>query len=226
MIRPHRILLTGAVALLSALCGVCPAAASVTLVRAGAPASRIVTEADPPVTVRYAVRELQHYLEKISGARLPVAEETATDAGERIRPGIYLGATQTADALGIRADDLPPDGFRIVALRDEVLVLRGRDYRGPPLPGRHGRVHRNVTPDGTVRRYGETGTLNAVYRWLETLGVRWFLPGELGEVVPRTDTIVFDGPAVTDAPHFHYRNLYAFWFDKDPEAARWWKRVG
>ena len=38
----------------------------------------------------------------------------------------------------------------------------------------------------------EGGSLNAVYDLLRSLGVRWFMPGEVGEVVPRMDTVSID----------------------------------
>lgn len=37
--------------------------------------------------------------------------------------------------------------------------------------------------------YDQTGTLNATYAFLRSLGVRWYMPGELGEVVPQAASI-------------------------------------
>ncbi|MFN2351671.1 MAG: hypothetical protein ABR497_06955, partial [Kiritimatiellia bacterium] len=37
--------------------------------------------------------------------------------------------------------------------------------------------------------HDEGGSLNAVYGLLRTLGVRWFMPGALGEVLPAQSTI-------------------------------------
>ncbi len=201
-------------------------AASITIADEGAPATRIVIGEDAARTVPYAAEELQAYIARISGAELPIVDETPDDLRDGVAPGIYLGDSRAAGRLRITVDDLDPDGFRIATPDDGVMVLIGRDHKGPHLPGRSGRTSRTITPDGNLCAYGETGTLYAVYHLLRELGCRWFLPGEMGEVVPEQPTIRLSDYEVTDAPHFHYRNWWAFRWNKDIEAARWYKRVG
>lgn len=48
-----------------------------------------------------------------------------------------------------------------------------------------------VDKDGNVNVWGfdERGSFNAVCGFLRTLGVRWYLPGELGEIVPKMASI-------------------------------------
>ena len=213
--------------LLCALGQVCASGAEITLVEKGKPQSAIVVGPNPPMSVVYAAKELHTYILKMSGASLPIIDEpTDGPLPAECSSAVHLGATSRARAHNVDADELSYDGFRIAMPADGVLIVKGRDYRGPPLPGRRGRVRRNCTPDKVIRRFGETGTLYGVYRLLNDLGVRWFLPGEIGEVVPSHPTVRLEDYTVLDAPHFHCRNLYAFWFDKDPEAARWWKRIG
>jgi len=102
----------------------------------------------------------------------------------------------------------------------------GRDHHGPILGDRRGRTRRTYSRKLRINAHGETGTLFGVYRFLMDQGVRWFLPGDVGEVVPTIRTLAFDGKPVDDAPHFIYRRFYGFDFNKDPEAALWYKRVG
>ncbi len=73
----------------------------------------------------------------------------------------------------------------------------------------------------------EGGSLNAVYGLLRSLGVRWFMPGELGEVVPHTPTIVVRPRNETVKPDFPLRawswyNYAGFDFDD----VIWAKRIG
>ncbi|MBT3378387.1 MAG: DUF4838 domain-containing protein [Lentisphaerae bacterium] len=74
---------------------------------------------------------------------------------------VHLGAPDDGWADGAELDALIFDGF-VVEATDARLVLAG-----------------NVP----------AGTLNAVYWLLEELGVRWFIPTELGEGVPKMSTV-------------------------------------
>ena len=104
---------------------------------------------------------------------------------------------------------MKPDGFRVIA-KDNWLALAGRDDNGKP-----------VSP------YGETGSLYAVYNFLrDFLGVRWFMPGAIGEVVPKRKTITVKAVNYKKEPDFTYRHLYAFSFSQDPAAAAWYRRAG
>ena len=55
--------------------------------------------------------------------------------------------------------------------------------------------------------HDQRGTLNAVYEFLRGLGVRWYMPGELGEIVPELKTISLAPVDKTVKPAFPYRNL-------------------
>ncbi len=53
-----------------------------------------------------------------------------------------------------------------------------------------------------------TGTLNAVYRYLDSLGVRWYLPGEVGEVVPERETLAVGDLNMVERPDYLHRNVW------------------
>lgn len=63
--------------------------------------------------------------------------------------------------------------------------------------------------DGTVRVAGPTpaGTLNGVYELLEQLGFRWFLPGELGRVLPAPGDLALAVQSTVQVPSFAGRTL-------------------
>jgi hypothetical protein len=53
------------------------------------------------------------------------------------------------------------------------------------------------------------GTLNATYELLERLGVRWCMPGEVGTVLPKRDTIEIQKMDIVQHPGFVGRHLQA-----------------
>lgn len=66
----------------------------------------------------------------------------------------------------------------------------------------------SVTPHG-IRLAGLSpeGTLFAAYELLEQLGVRWYLPGDLGTVVPRRQTVSLPVGDLCRAPSFPNRHV-------------------
>ncbi len=78
------------------------------------------------------------------------------------------------------------------------------------------------TADGnlTLAASDDAGIQFAVYTFLEDyLGVRWFWPGELGEVVPRQRSIVIGSINLTQQPDFKWRN-------RGPGGALWGASTG
>ncbi|MBI4027412.1 MAG: DUF4838 domain-containing protein [Verrucomicrobia bacterium] len=148
--------------------------------------------------VAAAAHDLQIYVEKISGAKLPiVSDEAVAQAslpvdGQNDRHGglshqvlILVGRS----ALTKEFDSKIPSGLTpsrreesfLVLCKDERLLLAGND-EGP--------YH---------------GTEYAVAEFLERLGVRWFMPGEYGEVIPKQPTIQVDDLEVRQKPDFLLR---------------------
>lgn len=106
----------------------------------------VIGQAAGPST-RYAAEELQHFLERMTGARLPIIADTGVAAPHEI----LVGRSKRLDPLGIKVD--------FEALGTEGYVMR---TVGPHL----------VIAGGEPR-----GTLYGVYGLLEEhLGCRWFTP--------------------------------------------------
>ena len=107
----------------------------------------IVITRDAIPSERYAAEELQRYLERISGARLPIVTDDA-EMGER---EIILGDNEHLRRLnlGIDFSKLGEEGF-VLKTHGSYLIIAGGKPRG---------------------------TLYGVYTFLEEkLGVRWFTP--------------------------------------------------
>lgn len=85
-----------------------------------------------------------------------------------------------------------------------------------------------VDRDGNVNvwTYDERGSFNAVCGFLRDLGVRWYMPGEIGEVVPEMDAIALPIVDKTVRPDFPMRilNFRAGLYGRD--ATMWAFRLG
>jgi len=121
--------------------------AGVTLSDEGKSQYRIVVPVGAIPAERYAADELQHYLEKMSGAKIPIT----TDAKKPAPYEIVLGDNRLLAKSPAKIDfgKLGPDGFVLRTDGDRLIIAGGRPR----------------------------GTLNGVYTLLEEkLGVRWFTP--------------------------------------------------
>lgn len=176
-------------------------ALAITLARDGKPVATIVVRPavleakDHPLQpgvfasadqkVKLAARDLQEYLEKISGARLPIVSETEQVDG----PIILVGAGTRADALKARI----PSGFTrerreegyVILARGQTLLLAGNEAR--PYNGTH----------------------YAVAALLHRLGVRWYMPSAFGEVVPKQATVTLPDMEARGTPDFPLRTYWS-----------------
>ncbi len=185
----------------------------------------IVVAPNSPDSVTFAARELQSHVSAISGATLPIYSEEDLPQGANVKIVVALGDSRFARSSGVVKTGLKDDGFRIKEANDAMVII-GNDYAGAPLGDRNGQTKWTYNESLKLNAHGETGTLYGVYRFLNELGVRWFMPGSIGTVIPRSVNITYDGKSIEDWPHFSYRRLSGFSFNEDPEAAIWYRRVG
>lgn len=176
-------------------------AASVELVRNEGSDYVIYHDADAPLSIVMAASELQDYVLKVSGAKLAIVQRP----GE---PMICLGENAASRAAGLSSETIPWEGFRIVTKGDNIFIL-GRDT-----------ADGERTPDGGT----STGTRNGTYAFIERfLGVRWLIPGEHGDYVPKSPSISIPETDVTDAPFFLNRRV-PYTQERRREVKRWWAR--
>jgi hypothetical protein len=123
------------------------AASIVTIATAGRSDYRIVVSNNAIPSERYAAEELQRYLGKITGAKLPIVTDSTRPSSREI----CLGDNGHLRKLGLSPDfdRLGPDGFLIRTHGNQLTIAGGKPR----------------------------GTLYGVYSLLEKqLGVRWFTP--------------------------------------------------
>ncbi len=155
------------------------------LVENGQAQTSIVLAEQPSENARAAANEFQKYIEKMSGARLPICTDTQPASGSLV----LIGPTKLTDEIpGLqvprgRTPNLREEGF-VIFCRSNRLVLAGNDQE--PY----------------------YGTRYAVAEMLHRFGVRWFMPGPFGEVVPRRPTLVVERINERQQPDFPMRNFW------------------
>jgi hypothetical protein len=111
---------------LSLLClvAVTTASAAATLAEKGRSNYRIVVPAAAIPSERYAAEELQRYLEKMSGAKLPIV----TDVGQAASREILLGDNAHLGKLRANIDfaKLGPDGFMLREDGNRLIIAGGK----------------------------------------------------------------------------------------------------
>jgi hypothetical protein len=157
-----------------------------------------------------AARELASHIEKMIGAKSVVLPE------QRLTPGrsadAYVGRCEDVKAqkLGL---NLPREGYDI-RLVDGKLFIVGDDESGSPFVGNK-----------------RTGTLFGVYDFLERdMGITWIWPGETGEDVPKSSSLLVPPFERRAAPKLIFRCLKFSAAYPEPKSfklklARWFKRM-
>lgn len=238
-------------------------AAELNLIENGQPRAEIILAEKPARGARLAAYELQTYLQKISGAKLPVV--TAPTGGVPVQ--ICVGRSPRTDELKITADGLKDGAYRIVS-GPNWLVLIGDDTEFVPkepfaknvaalpealaawhkianapwgLPGSGSAKHRLALPaeivpperdaagkavPAQIWGFDERGSFNAVSGFLQGLGARWYLPGELGEVLPSMKTVALPKIDQTVRPDFPLRRFNLRFAVQGVDTALWTMRLG
>jgi len=118
----------------------------------------------------------------------------------------YLSLLSGSDVVAERAPGTPQAGTVPIWLGEDA-----RERFGPV--GRHvdgDQAFRVVIRQGALGLYGESdlATGYAIYELLDRLGCRWFLPGELGEDIPRRETLRVPEVDDTLGPSTLYRGIW------------------
>ncbi|MEI6500186.1 MAG: DUF4838 domain-containing protein, partial [Armatimonadota bacterium] len=174
-------------------------AAPLPLVIEGKSRYAIYTAADAPSSVKTAAGDLQTYLERVTGAKLPVVNEPHA-------PMIALGMA----VRGAKATPAVLEGYRIVTEGQDLYIY------GPD------------TADGAQTPQGGTSnaTANGVYAFIERfLGVRWLMPGEHGDYVPARASLSIPDTDLSDAPFFLNRRV-PYIQEGRVDTKQWWARQG
>ncbi len=137
-------------------------------------------------SVADAAAELRTYIAKSTGATLPIVPENLLQEEPATAATLFVGPCQ-ATSKSINTDGLQPEGFMIKVAGARVYI---------------------VGNDRTKEGLAVQGTAYGCFAFLEKfLGVRWLMPGELGEVVPTRATLVLDDAELREEPLLWQRKL-------------------
>jgi len=129
--------------------------------------------------------ELQSFIEKVTGAKLPIVHDTITS------PAIVLGDSAEAAALGLVSSNLPIEGFAIKTAPDAIYIV-GNKYEG--------------NADGQL-----WGALEFLERFV---GVRWYFPPaeaggpQIGHSIPESNELSVPPVWLEDKPAFQMRVMW------------------
>ena len=188
--------------------------AQVTLVNNGKPVATIVVpdgqtkntdrEDLPVAAANIAAKELQTFIAKASGARLPIVTASKAPLKSTL---ILVGRSKLSQKFGLTLPS-KSEGVRITTFPRGLAILG------------------EVAPKGTNNRQHahDRGTLNATYLFLEKfVGFRFYFRrgshGELGIVVPRKPTVTVGPVDFVSAPAFPYRAIVPYSGSGDWKAA-------
>lgn len=218
-----------------------------TIVKDGKPTAQIVIAEKTPRMVPFAAKDLQTYVKKMSGAELPIV--TKPKGGVPVN--IYVGESEFTKKLGVTEEGLKNGAFRMQSGTNYLILLGHDEDFTPKQPGAMSgndigraqkdwekvsggkwinprKYHKSFNKDLGIWFQDEGGSLNAVCGFLRKLGVRWYMPGELGEVVPKMKTIPLpEGLNVTDRPDYSVRVwLGSGYTQGDVDSLMWERRIG
>ncbi|PIU65402.1 MAG: hypothetical protein COS85_08930 [Armatimonadetes bacterium CG07_land_8_20_14_0_80_59_28] len=144
----------------------------------------IYADTAAPSPIKLAAEEIQRALAISTGIKLPIAEAPCV-------PMICLGDNAVARKAGLSAEKLPDEGFRIVTKGKNLYIL-GKDSED----------------NYPWRGWESRGTLFGAYEFLERIvGVRWLMPGEVGEEIPALKSLSVPNLNVVQSPDFMIREL-------------------
>ena len=129
---------------------------AVSLVDDGKAVGVIIVAEKPTISAKLAARELQHHIEKITGALLEIKPdaEVANVKGVRILVG---------ESEATRKRDLKNENFQtqeyLIHIKDDTIILMGRDWRDT-LANRaeKGRAFRGC-PESAVQAHKNAGNI-------------------------------------------------------------------
>ena len=158
--------------------GCTAAEVGVPLVTEGESRAAIVLPAEPHEYEQQAADEIVEHIESITGTALAVVAVGDEPEGLTL---IHIGgaADEALEELILAQGDMPDSFVMIVDVEERIVHLRGLS----PL-----------------------GTRHAAYELLEQLGVRWFMPGETGRVLPDTHTLALHEQQNVQVPSFKTRD--------------------
>ena len=165
---------------------------AVELVKDGKPAASIVLADKPTRAAQLAAYELQYHIKLMTGAELEILTGKLPAKGAKI----FVG--ESAFTKGLK-----PFEFQEyqVSIKGDSVILAGCDE---PDFGKLNYNSVSTYPD----YWKKIGTTYAVYDFLEMIGIRWYLPTELGIAFVPTKNLTVSDVMRRRKPTMEMRNMF------------------
>ena len=191
----------------------------------GSPTLPILVDTNAAEPVHQAAEALSQWLERATGESWRIADATSLPADAvaiRLGEAARVGCPEAPEPSA-----LPHDGYWLRQDNDGVRIA-GRDYAGGDLSMETHPLRSYEAWNGELRlcAFGDMGTWNGVHQFLESLGFRWYMPGEVGTVVPALNELAVSSREEVQSPVFEYRYAWLTDFELYPEDALWYRRIG
>lgn len=202
-----------AITITTGLMSAVTARSAVTLVEDGRPMAVLVLPDQPMDQEAAAAKELNVYFKKMSGADVPIVSPKDAAAG---KTRVLIGRACPPEVMqAIRAKSDNPDALALFAGNNQV-ALTGLLTDEDAASERKAKADeaalvaaRRKKPSRETEPTPKGGVSFATAELLEQLGVRWFMPGDLGTVVPDLKTIRIADQQTIQVPTFRSRQLQA-----------------
>ena len=166
------------------------------LVRNGISNSVIIIAPKASKSAQLAAMELQYHISKITGVSLPIVK-TCPPVG-KVR--IFVGESDGTREAGYRSSDFKEQEYFIQICGNDIFLL-GRDTEDI-------RPVFYSSPATYPGFWEDNGSCYAVYDFLELLGVRWYLPTDLGIVFTPAKELSVSDKTIRRTPTLHYRDQF------------------
>ena len=177
---------------------------SVEIARDGKSTAVVVVAHNPTRPAQWAAKEFAYHVRKITGAELPML--TDDDPAVQNAPfRVLIGESAETKKLGLSNADFKVQEY-LIQTRDKTLILMGRDAEehGPITYEQSG--YWPTKGDWRTVFFLPVGTAYAVDTFLEKFcGVRWYMPGDIGEVCPKQSTLTATDLNFRTLPWSRYR---------------------
>ena len=155
------------------------------IVQDGKPQAEIILGDNPVPVAKFAAKELNTHIKLISGTELPIVKKRGT-----AKTAIYVGFVP-----GKKIDFKEQE--YLISVSGNEIILAGKDC-AIDKKNRWGNL------------FDHRATCYAVYDFLERLGIRWYLPTEIGTVYTPSKNISVPDMKKQFTPDMNYRwtNIY------------------
>ena len=154
----------------------------------------IVLPVNATRSARFAAAELQYHIKLMTGTDLPCVTQVPDDA----KTVIHIGGTPEVLRAGYGYEAFKEQEYLVMVKGNEIFLT---GHENPDDTGEFDYSNVKTFPN----LWRPIGCTYAVYDFLEKLGVRWYLPTDIGTVYDKSDNLRIDDCFIRRVPSMETR---------------------